>query len=422
MGTDYSSMINAMEEQPEYEVVIDKLAYGGDGFAHLADGRVVFIPDVIPGEKVSIRIVEDNQKYARAEAIRVEQASPLRVSPPCPHSGVCGGCHYQHISYADQVQFKRGILEDQLTRIGHLEALPPIQVFPSQTPFEYRNVAQFHLSADGKLGFKKRRSEQVLEISTCLLLMPAIARFWPYLSLEPDTGITRIEVRQNREEELLVLLQGTDGELPEIAVDMPVSLVHRVKNDTVVLSGDDAIIMTILDTPFHLSAGAFFQVNDDITEKMVQHLLAVVAEKKPNRVMDLYSGAGLFSRFMTPMVEQVTAVESNTLACRDFIINLDAFENVSLYEGQVEMILPSMEMDADLVVCDPPRAGLHKKVVDVLAESAVRTLVYISCDPATLARDTQRLREKGFEPQSIALFDMFPQTYHFESMLVFSRK
>jgi len=411
-----------MEEQSEYEVVIDKLAYGGDGFAHLTDGRVVFIPDVIPGEKVSIRIVEDNQKYARAEAIRVEQASPLRVLPPCPHSGVCGGCHYQHISYADQVQFKRGILEDQLTRIGHLEALPPIQVFPSQTPFEYRNVAQFHLSADGKLGFKKRRSEQVLEISTCLLLMPAIARFWPYLSLEPDTGITRIEVRQNREEELLVLLQGTDGELPEIAVDMPVSLVHRVKNDTVVLSGDDAIIMTILDTPFHLSAGAFFQVNDDITEKMVQHLLAVVAEKKPNRVMDLYSGAGLFSRFMAPMVEQVKAVESNTLACRDFIINLDAFDHVSLYEGQVEMILPSMEMDADLVVCDPPRAGLHKKVVDVLAESAVRTLVYISCDPATLARDTQRLREKGFEPQSIALFDMFPQTYHFESMLVFSRK
>lgn len=419
---EYSGMIDTMEDQPKYEVVIDKLAYGGDGLARLPDGRAVFVPDVIPGEQVLVRVVEDNQKYARAEVIRVEQASPLRISPPCPHFGVCGGCHYQHIPYADQVQFKSAILEDQLKRIGHLEPSFEIQVFPAEKPFAYRNVVQFHISAEGKLGFKKRRSEQVLEITTCLLPMPAIAQFWQYLQLESDSGIHRIEVRQNREEELLVLLQGEDVELPEIAVDMPISMVHRVANDTVVLSGDDAIVMTILDIPFHLSAGAFFQVNDAITEKIVQRLLDIVTAKNTKKVLDLYSGAGLFSRFMAPLVQQVGAIESNTLACHDFIINLDDFDNVSLYEGQVEQILPFLNIDADLAVCDPPRAGLHVKVIDALADSGVQTLVYISCDPATLARDTRRLREKGFEPESIALFDMFPQTYHFESMLVFSRK
>ncbi|HAF62650.1 MAG TPA: hypothetical protein DCK95_10045 [Anaerolineaceae bacterium] len=420
-NSDSSSMIYKMENQPKYEVMIDKLAYGGDGFARLADGRAVFIPDVIPGEKVSIRIVEDKQKYARAAALEVLTASQVRIKPPCPHFGVCGGCQYQHIQYEAQVQLKKEILKDQLTRIGHLDSVAEIEVFSSDLPFGYRNVMQFHPLPDGKLGLMKRNSQAVFELTRCLLPMPAIAQFWQYLTLEADSGITRIEVRQNREEDLLVLLQGEGAELPEIAVDMPISMVHRVGNDTVVLSGDDAIVMTILDIPFHLSAGAFFQVNDCITEKMVQRLLDILARKKPRRVLDLYSGAGLFSRFMAPEVQQVTAIESNALACHDFVINLDDFDNVTLYEGLAEQVLPSLDIEADLVVCDPPRAGLHVKVIDTLAESGIPTLVYISCDPATLARDIRRLVEKGFIVENIAMFDMFPQTYHFESMVVLAR-
>jgi len=403
-------------------VIVELLAYGGDGFSHLADGRAVFMPNVIPGEKVSIRIVDDKQKYARAEVVEILAPSDLRVEAPCSHFGVCGGCQYQHIRYDAQVQYKKDILLEQLQRLGHVEYTGAIEVFPSDQPYGYRNVMQFHPLPDGKLGLMKRNSNDIFELTRCWLPQQAIQDFWFNLTLEQNTGIQRIEMRQNSDAELIITLEGGEGEIPEIAVDMPVNMVHRIGNEGIVLSGEDALTMWIKNVPFHLSNGSFFQVNDGVAEKLVSYLKTIVEKKAPYTALDLYAGVGLFSRFLAPLVQNLIAVESSSDACRDFVINLDALENVSLYEGAAEEVLPALELKAELAVCDPPRAGLHERVIEALVESGVATLIYVSCDPATLARDIQRLGEKRFAVEKIALFDMFPQTYHMETVVLMSRE
>mgnify|MGYP002344489025 FL=1 len=412
----------SMENSETHEITIDRLAYGGDGFARLPDGRAVFVPLVIPGEKVTIRIVDDKQKYVRGELQHIIDPSPVRIEPPCPHFGVCGGCHYQHIPYAEQIKYKKTILQEQLQRIAHLDSIPDLDVFQSDEPFNYRNVMQFHLTGSGKLGFKKRSSDEVFELTRCLLSQAAIQQLWQNMSLEPQSGIERIEIRQNESGDVLVIMQGDEqGIIPEVELDFPVSLVHRVGDEMIVLSGEDNIQISVLDHPFRVSAGSFFQINAGLAGKMVTRLLSTLKQKAPHRVLDLYAGVGLFSHFMAPLVDELVAVEGSSFACQDFAANLNEYEHISLYQGSVENILPDLDVQAELVVCDPPRAGLHPRVIDALAASAVTSLVYISCDPATLARDLRRLIEKGFAIENIALFDLFPQTYHMEAVTLLER-
>ncbi len=407
-----------MNDQPIVNVSIDRLAYGGDGIARLPDGQMVFVPQVIPGEQVSIRIIEKKNKYARGEVEEIIAPSDQRIAAPCVHFGVCGGCHYQHIRYDEQVEYKKQILLEQLRRIGHLDFAGEIQVFPSDLPYGYRNVIQLHPMRDGKLGLMKRNSNDVFALETCLLPEQLIQDSWGSLLIEEQTGITRVELRQNSAEELMIVLEGEGGEIPEISMDLPASVIHRCKNENIILSGEDALTLWIKEIPFHISAGSFFQVNDGMAEKLVSFVTSQVEKKSPHTAMDLYAGVGLFSRFMAPLVQELIAVESSPQACDDFAINLDEFQHVSLYEGAAEEVLPELQAKAEMVVCDPPRAGLQEQVIEALVNCGVDTLLYVSCDPATLARDVQRLCEMGYSVEKVALFDMFPQTYHFETAAV----
>ena len=407
-----------MKDQPVVNVTVDRLAYGGDGIARLPDGQMIFIPGVIPGEQVSICVIEKKKKYARGEVREVIVPSDQRVAAHCPHFGDCGGCHYQHIRYEAQLQYKKQILLEQLRRIGHLDFAGEIEVFPSDLPYGYRNVMQFHPMRDGKLGLMKRYSNDVFALEICLLPEQLIQDNWGSLLIEEQTGITRVELRQNSAEELMIIFEGKGGEIPEISMDLPASVIHRCKNENIVLSGEDALTLWIKDKPFHLSAGSFFQVNDDIAEKLVSFVVSQVEKKSPHTVLDLYAGVGLFSRFLAPLTKELIAVESSPQACNDFAINLDEFEHVSLYQGTAEEVLPELMMKAELAVCDPPRAGLHEQVIEALVNCGVDTLLYVSCDPATLARDVQRLCEKRYSVEKVALFDMFPQTYHFETVVL----
>lgn len=397
---------------------IDQLAYGGDGIARLPDGQMVFIPGVIPGERVSICIVEEKKKYARGEVKEIITPSDQRVAAPCPHFGNCGGCHYQHIRYDAQVQYKKHILLEQFQRIGHIKFEGEIEVFPSDLPYGYRNVMQFHPMPDGKLGLMKRNSNEMFALKSCLLPQQLIRESWDSLVIEEETGITRVELRQNNADELMIVFEGEGGEIPEIDMDMPASVIHRCKNENIVLSGDDALTLWIKDNPFRLSAGSFFQVNDGMAEKLVSFVVSEVEKKSPHTVLDLYAGVGLFSRFLAPLAKELIAVESSQQACNDFAVNLDEFQHVSLYQGAAEQVLPELQVKAELAVCDPPRAGLHENVIEALVNCGVDSLLYVSCDPATLARDVQRLCEKRYEVEKIALFDMFPQTYHFETVVL----
>lgn len=412
-----------MNTQASFEVDITTLVYGGEGLGRLPDGRAVFVPYVIPGERVYVQLVEEKRRYARGRLVEVLNSSPDRIRPRCRHFGTCGGCHYQQLPYEAQLKAKADILRDQLARIGGIDEPPVKPAVPSPQPWNYRNTVQFHLTGDGKLGFYKAGTEEVFPIEECHLPEEVINKTWPILHFEPNGDWDRIGVRSGVNDDLQVFLESKNLMAPELSVeDLPLSVVHLSPGGRLVLAGSDSVHFKILDRYFRVSGGAFFQVNTMMAEMMVTHLLENIPLEPTHTVLDLYCGVGLFSAFLAPLVERVVGVEVNPLAGEDFVANLDDFDNVTLYEADAAMVLGELDVLPDVVIIDPPRAGLSRAVRDGIIKLKPSYLVYISCDPATLARDARHLDQEGFKLRQTIPFDLFPQTYHIESISTFEHK
>lgn len=399
------------------ELRIDRLAYGGDAVGKLPDGRVVFVPYAIPGEIVHVKVVEDKAHHARAELVEVLESSPERVLPRCQHYGTCGGCHYQHMSYPSQVKAKAGILREQMERIGGLKDIPEIVSIDAPDPWNYRNHIQFHLTREGKLGFQKARSNQTFAIQECHLPEAGINRIWPQIEIEPMQGLVQVSLRQGADEELMIVLESASPEALDFSIeDLTISVVQVDPAGTVVLAGSDHVEMEILDKRFKVSAASFFQVNNRQAQTMVKYLLDELLLDETMTVMDMYSGVGLFSAFLAPNVKRLVGIEISPEACEDFTTNLVEFDNVELYQAAAEQVVGSVDLKPDVIIMDPPRAGLGGKTVEGLIAVAAKTLVYVSCDPATLARDGKQLTAGGYSLKRMTLIDMFPQTFHIESI------
>ncbi len=411
----------------EFEVTVTGLGYGGEAVGRLPDGRAVFVPYALPGERVRVRLEEERGRYARAALCEVIDPSPQRMMPRCLHFGECGGCHYQHMSYAGQMEAKADIVRDQLVRIGGLKEPEVLATVPAPQEFNYRNHVQFHLTPRGDLGFHRPEKgshhpgAEILPIQECHLPEAALNRVWPQLDLEAIPGLERIGLRLGAGEDIQLILEGSDILPPALTVEeLPVSAVHLGSAGRLVLAGSESVRMDVLGRSFRVSAEAFFQVNTEMAGKMVEHLLETMQGycrlDGSSLVVDAYCGVGLFSAFLRPLAGRVIGIESSPEACEDYAVNLDEFEDVELYEAPVEMVLPALKGKPELVVVDPPRAGLGKGVVDGLLKMRPPTLAYISCDPATLARDARRLVEGGYQLEQVTPFDTFPQTYHIESI------
>jgi 23S rRNA (uracil1939-C5)-methyltransferase len=405
----------------EHEILLTTLTYGGDAIGRLADGRAVFVPFALPGERVRIRLTEEKRNFARAELIEILEASPQRMVPRCKHFGVCGGCHYQHLPYEEQLKAKTEILRDQLTRIGKIEN-PPVQAMvPSPSPWNYRNHVQFHLTDEGKLGYVKPQAPVVFAIEECHLPEGLLNEIWPQLEFEPGTNIERVSLRAGSDRDAMLVLESNSPEPPELAIEASLSVAHVFEENTVVVAGNDHTLISVLGREFRVSAASFFQVNTAMAEKMVDHLMANVPVTTSSTVLDVYCGAGLFSAFLASKCERVIGIESSASACEDFAFNLDEFENVELYEAMAEAVIPFLEAKPDIVLVDPPRAGLEKRVVDGILKLNPQRIAYVSCDPSTLARDANRLINGGYTLKDVTPFDLFPQTYHIESVSLFER-
>jgi len=403
----------------QYSVEIQSMVYEGGGFSRLPDGKAVFVPYVMPGEQVTIQLREEKKGFALADLISVDRPHPQRIQPRCAHFGICGGCHYQHIPYELQVAYKKEILIEQLQRIGGIESPVIETVIPSSNEWAYRNTVQFQVSSKGKLCYAKARDNFPFAVRECHLPMPALAQLWPQLTFEPESFIGRLDLRQNQNGEVLLEMNGNQSEIPELESESSVSIVSLAGDDQVVLAGDGYLIAEVLDRPFLISAGSFFQTNYSGAEALVNQILALVREYKPQRLLDVYSGVGLFSAFLAGEVEELLAVESSPAACRDFVVNLDEFDNVSLAEGLAEKILPELDFGADVVLVDPPRSGLRPQAREAILKQGPRAIIYISCNPATLARDARAILEAGYRLEKTVLVDMFPQTYHMETVALF---
>jgi 23S rRNA (uracil1939-C5)-methyltransferase len=406
---------------PIVTVTPTSLVYGGEAMGRLPDGRAVFVPYALPGETISVQLVEQKRGYARGELLEVLTPSQARIEPLCLHFGVCGGCHYQHMSYEDQLTAKTGILGEQLERIGGLVDPPvePAVSSPNQTL--YRNHVQFHLTADGKIGYHKARSDEVLPIQECHLPESPLNAIWPQLDFEALPGLERFAIRLGIEDDVQIILESSDLKPPEINIqDLPVSVVHLSPVGSLVLGGSEVVWIEVLERSFQVSAGSFFQVNTPMAAGMVAHLLEILPNYQPPKsdatLLDVYCGVGLFSAFLAPLVSRLVGIESSPTAASDFVANLDEFDHVELYEATAEEVLPNLEIAPDIVLLDPPRAGISRQAMDGLLGLASPLLVYISCDPATLARDAKRLTARGYRLEQITPFDLFPQTYHIESI------
>ncbi len=403
---------------PTYEIELTTHSFGGDTIGKLPDGKTIFIPFGIAGERVEAEIVDSKKSFARGRIKRVLRESPKRIKARCPHFMECGGCHYQHLGYADQLTLKQEIVTDLLKRIGKIEAPPVKEIVGSLLEWNYRNTVQFHLSPTGKPGYQRAGANGVVEIRECHLPLPEINALWPQLELEADAGIQRVSIRCGSDEELLVGLESNTPQPPEFSVDIPLSVVLLGPEEDLLLAGEDYSLMQVMGRTFRVSAASFFQVNLPQAEAMVKYVLELLKVDKKSTVIDAYCGAGLFSAFLAPKVKSLIGIELAESSCNDFAVNLDEFDNVSLYIGAVEEILPELKLKPQAVLLDPPRAGLDPTAMAALIEAAPRQVVYVSCDPATLARDIQKLVAAGYSLESVKPFDLFPQTYHVECVAV----
>jgi len=300
------------------EGVVEALAYGGDAIMRAPDGRKVFVPFAFLGEKVTVAVVEEHSGFLRARLLAVRTPSSSRVEPRCRHFGVCGGCHYQHLSYDSQLEAKRSILMDLLEHLGGLRdpfVRPPL---PFLEQWNYRNYARFALSPEGRLGYFVPGSKQVLPIEECYLPIPPLDTLWRDLVLEPSLPLNQIGLRVGSEGEVLLILESPTGEIPELEVEAAVSISALTPAGSQALVGDSVIGFEVLGRPFRVSPASFFQANTGMIPSLVGEVLRTARPEPQQVALDLYSGVGLFSAFLASRFRRVIAIESNPQAVSDF--------------------------------------------------------------------------------------------------------
>ena len=429
---------------------IQRLAYGGDAIAHLDDGRTVFVTGGVPGDTVEAEITEDRGRFVRAKVVNVVTPSPERVDSPCPYFGVCGGCSWQHISYPAQLSAKRSMVVDALTRIGHLanaeDLVAPTVASPAQ--YGYRNKVELVIDVSTgrpRLGFHRAGSEEFVQVEECLLLPEkyrrapkALGGALRYIAGEQDLGLTRVGIRVGANtKDVEVALWGSPGPFPRRPVATTLGQAVRMTSlvrvlvkgpakerkiaGVEVLSGKGLWRERLLGETMMVSAPSFFQVNTRAAELLVSLALDALDPDGSDRVLDLYAGAGTFTLPLAERSGEVVAVESASSAVRDLRRNLeDEGMYADVIGGDAGRELPAIGR-VDLALVDPPRSGLQTEAVDALANTGARKIAYVSCDPATLARDAAALAEKGYALTRATPVDLFPQTYHVETLALFER-
>jgi 23S rRNA (uracil1939-C5)-methyltransferase len=458
-------------------LTIEKLIYGGDGLARLpADeqgrGKAVFIPFVLADEKLEATLIQQKSSFARARVNQIIEPSPQRVAPGCRYFAQCGGCHYQHASYEHQLEIKKEILRENLRRMAKVELPCEIEVHPSP-PWNYRNRSrlQIRVAPEFALGYFKFGSHQVLPVQECPISSPlinrGIAAFWQLGSKGnlPD-GLRDVEFFADAADARLLLTLGCTAEArrspmkawaEELQAAMSeiagVTVFREVKpgaiksretkssasgaTDEILLAlGDEHLTYQTPQAAYRVSAGSFFQSNRHLAGELVK---IVTQGQRGEMVLDLYAGVGLFSTALAGDFRHIVAVEPSQTGAADLQYNLPKNgkaiqETAEQYLGEKrnsevageersgsEAALPGIPRKPDLVIVDPPRSGLGEGVARAVAGLEASRIAYVSCDPATLARDLVVLLSAGYRIDRAHMVDLFPQTYHMETVMHLSR-
>lgn len=395
---------------------IESLAHLGAGIAR-DGGKVVFVPYTAPGDLVRARLVEDKPRFARAVLEEVLEPSPYRVDPLCPYFGDCGGCQWQHVDYATQTQYKSRLAAEQLAHVGRLPGVDVRPTIGMGDPWGYRNSARLTVGPNGALGFQRAESHEVVAVEDCLILHPLLRDLLRTLDVEfPELRALTLRAGTRTGERMIVLETARD-EPPEMEVDIPVSCVLALEDGRVAtLIGETAIHEEVAGRRYRISPTSFFQVNTWGAERLVETVAEALDPRGWERLLDLYCGVGLFGLALAGRVGEVVGVESAPSAVADALVNAEGMDNVTLVEGFAEEALDALEGRFDLAIVDPPRGGVHPAALRALVEKRPRRIAYVSCEPTTLARDCAALAGAGYRLRWVQPVDMFPQTYHIESV------
>jgi 23S rRNA (uracil1939-C5)-methyltransferase len=428
------------------EVRIEKLVYGGDGLAH-HDGQTVFVPLVLPGELVRIEPGARKKKFVRGRLEQVMEASLERIAAPCPYFGRCGGCQYQHIPYEAQLRYKTDILRETLGRIGRIQWSGPIETH-SSPPYGYRNRAQWKLRSGHEgtgtpagVGYFEAGSTRLCAVEECAILSPRLAETLAQLrTLLAQTkilsGIDEVEAFADSADQKVLLNLSAErltGSSESIASALRESMPHVEsillqdrRTDKFELFGPGYLTYTAGGVPFRVGHLSFFQVNRFLVDKLIEE---VVGSARGRLALDLYAGVGLFTVALARQFNRVVGVESNLAAAKDLEVNLQESggPSPSRRHSTAEDFLQHWHETTDLVVLDPPRAGVEPEALARLKKIAPSRIHYLSCDPATLGRDLAVLvgtaESPGpYEIYNINLFDIFPETYHMEVLVRLKRR
>jgi 23S rRNA (uracil1939-C5)-methyltransferase len=462
-------------------VRIEKPIYGGAGLAR-DDGKAIFIPYTLPGEYVAAFVTHSKSSFAEAALEKIYEPSEDRTEPPCPYFGVCGGCHYQHANYPAQLAMKAAILEEALTR-AHLAPLPQIATHAGQ-PFGYRNRIRLHLdSFTSALGYRERASHRLLPVDQCPIAVPKLQQalailaplslrqqcgsyfsqvelsinhdatelllaLWPRAVASVDEASTRLTKLCEALQPKLPALRGAcvhapaedanplrhDRRLPKYGArqqpkrtsqgrdrvfDAPVS--DSAPGAPIARWGASHLTYQVARLDYRVSLGSFFQVNRTLLDTLVQ--LATGA-RSGRLAWDLYAGVGLFSRVLAQHFAQVIAVEGAPVSSADLRVNLTA-PHLAIRSSTVEFLRRTVQPGKptpEFVLLDPPRAGLGEETTRLLAQIGPPEITYVSCDPATLSRDLRALVDSGYKLEQLHLIDLFPQTFHLETVAMLSRR
>jgi 23S rRNA (uracil1939-C5)-methyltransferase len=423
---------------------LDKPVYGGDCLARLANpdskpGKTVFVPLTLPGEAVTARITEDKRSFLKAELEEVLTPSPHRVKPNCEHFGICGGCHYQHADYPAQLQIKQQILRETLSRAG--VTVPTEVATLAAEPWEYRNRIRLALTPNGQIAYRGRRSHDLIPIRHCPiaapLLLHAARQIQAFLAENnPNFAISELELFTNLDESQLQITLFTQKPpdrtvqswLTTLQGELPPGTALRLAHDDGGLTphilahaGEPSLLYQAANFPYRVDHGAFFQVNRHLIDSFVK---LVTSGQSGNLAWDLYAGVGLFARALSANFAEVVAVESAPASTAALRQNLNETAGTAIAATTLDYLRRNREQREprpDLIVLDPPRAGLGDEVTTLLNAIGAPRIHYVSCDPTTLARDLRAVTLERYRIAKITLVDMFPQTYHLETVVELSR-
>lgn len=398
------------------ELEIVKFDHHGRGIGYL-NGKIVFVDNALPGEKVKIECIRENAKYMEGKVTEYLNTSDRRLKSKCPFYEECGGCQLRHMSYEDTIDFKKNKVTDILKKYANVS--PKIEVVKNDNKDLYRNKIEVRFS-DGVMGYYKKRSHDLVEIDRCLNAEEAINSLLLSIDLIPVQNGT-LTIKANYNGELILIIESDD----EVNIDIDKlrekhKLVGIILNEKVIF-GADHFIEIVDDMFFKESYNSFFQVNRTINSKLFKLIEENIDEG--STVLDICSGVGTLSIVASKKAKEVYAIEIVENAVRDSLINarMNKRENIEFMLGDAFSTIKKIDKQVDTILIDPPRSGLNREALEGILEKEAREIVYISCDPVTLARDLKVLMSK-YEIKKFYLLDMFSYTYHTENFVVLEKK